>query len=66
MDFTGYQDLYQNYERQEKISFDYAVVERESDIQVLRYTEDWKDVGTYEKRAEEVRYRICAKKLPLI
>ena len=34
------------------ISFDYAVVEKESSIQVLRYSGDWKDVGTWNMMAE--------------
>ena len=35
-----------------KISFDYAVVEKEESIQVLRYSGDWKDVGTWNMMAE--------------
>ena len=35
-----------------KISFDYAVVEKEEKIQVLRYRGDWKDVGTWNMMAE--------------
>lgn len=35
-----------------KISFDYAVVEKESSIQVLRYSGAWKDVGTWNMMAE--------------
>ena len=45
--FTDYQDLYARYEELEKISFDYAVAEREKEIQVLRYNGGWKDLGTW-------------------
>lgn len=52
IDFTDYQDLLQKYDTLEKISFDYAVVEKEKNIQVLRYAGDWKDVGTWNMMAE--------------
>lgn len=47
IDFTDYEDLYQKYETLKKISFDYAVVEKESKIQVLRFSGQWKDLGTW-------------------
>lgn len=47
LDFTNYQDLYDRYAQQQKISFDYAVVEREQDIRVLRYHGEWKDLGSW-------------------
>ncbi|MCD7746074.1 MAG: cupin domain-containing protein [Lachnospiraceae bacterium] len=50
--FTDYRDLYAKYETLTKISFDYAVVEKESSIQVVRYHGDWKDVGTWNMMAE--------------
>ena len=52
IDFTDYRDLYAKYDQLEKISFDYAVVEKEPSIQVLRYAGDWKDVGTWNMMAE--------------
>lgn len=45
--FSDYYDLFAKYERFPKISFDYAVVEKEPNIQVLRYTGQWKDLGTW-------------------
>lgn len=50
--FTNYQDLFDKYDTLTKISFDYAVVEKEEKIQVLRYIGDWKDVGTWNMMAE--------------
>ncbi|MBQ6591718.1 MAG: cupin domain-containing protein [Solobacterium sp.] len=47
LDFTDYYDLYAKYETVEKISFDYAVAEKEPSIQVMRYRGDWKDLGTW-------------------
>lgn len=52
VDFTDYRDLYSKYETLTKTSFDYAVVEKETSIQVMRYDGDWKDVGTWNMMAE--------------
>lgn len=52
IEFKDYKDLYNKYEKLSKISFDYAVVEEEKSIQVLRYIGDWKDVGTWNMMSE--------------
>ena len=52
IDFEDYRDLFNKYDTLTKISFDYAVVEKEPSIQVLRYSGDWKDVGTWNMMAE--------------
>lgn len=52
LNFTTYEDLYDRYESLEKISFDYAVVEKESKIQVMRYRGEWKDLGTWNTLTE--------------
>ena len=52
LDFKGYADLYENYSNLTKISFDYAVVEKESSIGVLRYSGEWKDLGTWNTLTE--------------
>ena len=52
LDYTTYQDLYDRYETLEKISFDYAVVEKESKIRVMKFSGSWKDVGTWNTLAE--------------
>ena len=44
---SKYQKLYENYETLKKISFDYAVVEKEPKIQVMRFNGSWKDLGTW-------------------
>lgn len=52
IDFTGYQDLFDKYETLTKISFDYAVVENEPRIQVMRFGGQWKDLGTWNTLTE--------------
>lgn len=52
IDFADYQDLYSKYESLTKISFDYAVVEKESAIQVMRFAGEWKDMGTWNTLTE--------------
>lgn len=52
LDFKDYQDLYDNYDKCPKISFDYAVVEKEDSISVLRYKGEWRDVGTWNMMSE--------------
>lgn len=50
--FQDYQDLYHKYESLKKISFDYAVVEHESCIEVMRFGGMWKDMGTWNTLTE--------------
>ena len=59
--FTDYRELYTKYETLPKISFDYAVVEKEPSIQVVRYNGSWKDVGTWNMMAEVMADNIKGK-----
>ena len=52
IDFADYEDLYRKYATLEKISFDYAVVEKEKKIQVIRFSGQWKDLGTWNTLTE--------------
>lgn len=52
IDFTDYKDLFHKYNTLEKISFDYAVVEKEKNIQVMRFAGEWKDLGTWNTLTE--------------
>lgn len=52
IDFTDYQDLFDKYETLSKISFDYAVVEHEQHIEVMRFAGMWKDIGTWNTLTE--------------
>lgn len=50
--FDTYNDLYNNYGTIEKISFDYAVVEKEKNIKLVEYNGEWKDIGTWNTLCE--------------
>ena len=50
--FTDYKDLYDKYDSLTKISFDYAVVEKEKNIDVVKYDGEWKDIGTWNTLTE--------------
>ena len=52
IDFINYNDLYNKYDRLTKISFDYAVVEKEKNIDVVIYDGEWKDIGTWNTLTE--------------
>ena len=52
IDFTDYYDFYSNYESAPKISLDYAVVEKEESIKVMRFSGQWKDLGTWNTLTE--------------
>lgn len=47
-----YKILYDSYQDLPKISFDYAVVEKENSIQVMRFSGEWKDLGTWNTLTE--------------
>lgn len=50
--YTDYTDLFERYDTLPKISFDYAVVEHEPEIEVLRFCGQWKDLGTWNTLSE--------------
>ncbi len=52
IDFADYEELYARYESLPKISFDYAVVEHEENIAVMRFGGQWKDLGTWNTLTE--------------
>lgn len=52
IDFTDYADLLSKYETVRKISFDYAIVEQEKQIAVVRYHGQWADLGTWNTLTE--------------
>ena len=61
MDFTNYQDLFDKYDTLKKISFDYAVVEHEPKIRVVRFAGMWKDLGTWNTLTEAMDERVIGK-----
>lgn len=58
IDFVDYDDLFRKYETLTKISFDYAVVEKEDAIQVMRYNGQWKDLGTWNTLTEAMEENV--------
>lgn len=61
IEFTDYNDLFNRYDTLEKISFDYAVVEKEKSIQVMKYSGEWKDLGTWNTLTEAMSENIIGK-----
>ena len=61
IDFTDYYDLFSKYDTLTKISFDYAVVEKEKKIQVQRFAGQWKDLGTWNTLTEAMEESIIGK-----
>ena len=61
IDFKDYYDLFAKYETLNKISFDYAVVEKEPKIQVIRFSGQWKDLGTWNTLTEAMNENIIGK-----
>ena len=57
IDFSDYSDLFDRYSTLPKISFDYAVVEHEPDIAVMRFNGEWKDLGTWSTFTEAMEER---------
>ena len=49
-----YDEMLKEYHKLEKISFDYAVVEKAEKIVALQYSGGWKDLGTWNTLTEEM------------
>ena len=58
IDFKDYEDLFAKYDTLEKISFDYAVVEKETKISVMRFNGLWKDLGTWNTLTEAMEENV--------
>ena len=52
MGTNSYYQLYGNYSKLKKISFDYAVVENEKKLSIVKYNGEWKDLGTWNTLTE--------------
>ncbi|MFV0363040.1 MAG: sugar phosphate nucleotidyltransferase [Suipraeoptans sp.] len=55
LSYNTYKELYDKYADLEKISFDYAVIEKEKELSVLRYQGEWKDLGTWNTLTEAMQ-----------
>lgn len=54
----SYRYLMDHYEELKPVSFDYAVVEQEKSLEVLRYSGTWKDLGTWNTLTEAMEENI--------
>ncbi len=61
IDFTDYTDLFDKYAQLTKISFDYALVEKEEKIKVIRFSGQWKDMGTWNTLTEAMADNVLGK-----
>ena len=61
INFSDYHDLFEKYDTLTKISFDYAVVEKEEKIQVQRFAGQWKDLGTWNTLTEAMEESVIGK-----
>lgn len=52
--FSDYANLYDRYESLKAISFDHAVVEKETSLSYLRYSGPWKALGTWSTLTESM------------
>ena len=52
LEAENYEDLLSRYDTLHRISFDYAVAEKEKRISVMRFDGDWKDLGTWNTLTE--------------
>ncbi|MCR5419263.1 MAG: mannose-1-phosphate guanylyltransferase [Lachnospiraceae bacterium] len=50
--YGTYREMFEHYEDLNKISFDYAVAEKEKLIEILRFKGGWKDLGTFDTLTE--------------
>ena len=58
---SDYTTMFNNYHNLKKISFDYAVAEKEDKISVMRFNGTWKDLGTWNTLTESIPENIIGK-----
>lgn len=58
IEFNNFEDVINNFDKLEKTSFDYAVLEKEENIDVIEYNGCWKDLGTWNTLTEEIEEKI--------
>ena len=55
INFKDYYDLQSKFKNLESVSFDYAVLEKEEKIQVMKFNGKWKDLGTWNTLVEAIK-----------
>ncbi len=58
VDFVGYDDLLEKYESLENISFDYAFVEKDKNIKVVKHLDQWDDLGTWDSLTSRMNDKV--------
>ncbi len=58
LESSDYETLFNGYADLKKISFDYAVVEQETSIEVMNYSGAWKDLGTWNTLTEAMEENV--------
>ena len=58
---NSYEELFNKYNTLQKISFDYAVAEKEKNINVIRFNGSWKDLGTWNTLSESMDESVTGK-----
>ncbi|HAL02151.1 MAG TPA: mannose-1-phosphate guanylyltransferase [Lachnospiraceae bacterium] len=61
IDYKDYDDLYSRYGELRKISFDYAVIENETSLRVVRYKGPWTDLGTWNTMSNAMEAPVIGK-----
>lgn len=56
--FVDFNDLYENYEILPKKSFDYIVSEKENSICCIRFSGQWKDIGSWNTFSESMSKKV--------
>ncbi len=59
--YNRYDELLAHYDSFEEVSFDVAVVEKEKSVQVMRFSGDWMDMGTWDALADAMSDPILGK-----
>ncbi|MGN0347523.1 MAG: sugar phosphate nucleotidyltransferase [Lachnospiraceae bacterium] len=59
--FCDYDELRSNYNKFQKISFDYAIAEKETNMKVLPFAGEWKDIGTWNTLTEAMEEPVLGK-----
>lgn len=61
VDFSDYYDLFSKYDSLPQISFDYAIVEKEKNMQVMRFSGSWDDLGSWDTLTGAMEENIIGK-----
>lgn len=61
IDSNDYDTIFEKYDKLKNISFDYEVVEKEDALKVMRFSGEWKDIGSWNTFAEEMYDKVIGK-----